>query len=157
MCGCTAWFVSDLVGNPKDWFFHKTAHILYTQDWLKDEAPEQDGEVFYNTSMPIIILVISHILYSQDWLKDEAPEQDGEVFYNTSMPIIILVISHILYSQDWLKDEAPEQDGEGFYNTSMPVIIFKMIEQNVSTLFYLVSRENLPLRFPTISDTNRAV
>ena len=89
VCGCTAWFVSDLVGNPKDRFFHNAAHISYTQDWLKDEAPEQDREGFYNTSMPVIILFISHILYSQDWLKDEAPEQDGEGFYNTSMPVII--------------------------------------------------------------------
>ena len=28
---------------------------MYIQDWLKDEAPEQDGEGFYNTSMPVII------------------------------------------------------------------------------------------------------
>ena len=27
-CGCTAWFVSDLVGNPEDRFSHKEAHIL---------------------------------------------------------------------------------------------------------------------------------
>ena len=25
--GCTAWFVSDLVGNPKDWFSHNKAHL----------------------------------------------------------------------------------------------------------------------------------
>ena len=27
-CGCTAQFVSDLDGNPKDWFSHKEAHLL---------------------------------------------------------------------------------------------------------------------------------
>ena len=26
-CGCTAWFVSDLVGNPEDRFSHNQAHI----------------------------------------------------------------------------------------------------------------------------------
>ena len=26
-CGCTAWFVSDLVSNPKDRFSQDTAHI----------------------------------------------------------------------------------------------------------------------------------
>ena len=26
-CGCTAWFVSDLVGNPEDQFSHNEAHI----------------------------------------------------------------------------------------------------------------------------------
>ena len=26
-CGFTAWFVSDLVGNPEDWFSHNEAHI----------------------------------------------------------------------------------------------------------------------------------
>ena len=26
-CNCTAWFVSDLVGNPEDWFSHKEAHV----------------------------------------------------------------------------------------------------------------------------------
>ena len=25
-CSCTAWFVSDLVGNPKDWFSHNEIH-----------------------------------------------------------------------------------------------------------------------------------
>ena len=28
-CGCTARFVSDLVGNPEDRFSHDAAHILY--------------------------------------------------------------------------------------------------------------------------------
>ena len=27
LCGCTAWFVSDLVGNPEDRFSHNEAHI----------------------------------------------------------------------------------------------------------------------------------
>ena len=27
-CGCTAWFVSDLVGNPEDRFSHNEAHIV---------------------------------------------------------------------------------------------------------------------------------
>ena len=27
--GCTAWFVSDLVGNPKDRFSHNKAHIIF--------------------------------------------------------------------------------------------------------------------------------
>ena len=26
-CGCTAWFVSDLVGNPEDRFSHNKAHL----------------------------------------------------------------------------------------------------------------------------------
>ena len=26
-CGCTAWFMSDLVGNPEDRFSHSEAHI----------------------------------------------------------------------------------------------------------------------------------
>ena len=26
LCGCTAWFVSDLVGNPKNGFSHDEAH-----------------------------------------------------------------------------------------------------------------------------------
>ena len=26
LSGCTAWFVSDLVGNPEDWFSHTKAH-----------------------------------------------------------------------------------------------------------------------------------
>jgi len=25
------------------------------QDWFKDEGPDQDGEGFYNTSLPVII------------------------------------------------------------------------------------------------------
>ena len=28
-CGCTAWFVSDLVGNPADWFSDVAAHIVF--------------------------------------------------------------------------------------------------------------------------------
>ena len=28
-CGCTAWFVSDLVENPEDQFSHNEAHIFY--------------------------------------------------------------------------------------------------------------------------------
>ena len=27
-CGCTAWFVSDLVGNPEDLFSHDEAHTV---------------------------------------------------------------------------------------------------------------------------------
>ena len=27
LCGCTAWFVSDLVGNPEDPFSHNKAHM----------------------------------------------------------------------------------------------------------------------------------
>ena len=27
-CGCTAWFVSDLVGNPEDRFSHNEAHMI---------------------------------------------------------------------------------------------------------------------------------
>ena len=27
LCGCTAWFVSDLVGNPEDQFSHYAAQI----------------------------------------------------------------------------------------------------------------------------------
>ena len=26
-CGCTGWFVSDLVQNPENWFPHDTAHF----------------------------------------------------------------------------------------------------------------------------------
>ena len=29
-CGCTAWFVSDLVGNPEDRFSHNEAQIIPT-------------------------------------------------------------------------------------------------------------------------------
>ena len=29
-CGCTARFVSDLVGNPEDWFSHNAAHMVTT-------------------------------------------------------------------------------------------------------------------------------
>ena len=29
LCDCTAWFVSDLVGNPNCWFSHAQAHILF--------------------------------------------------------------------------------------------------------------------------------
>ena len=28
-CYCTAWFVSDQVGNPEDWFYCQEAHIYY--------------------------------------------------------------------------------------------------------------------------------
>ena len=28
--GCTAWFVSDLVGNPEDRFSHNEAHLIGT-------------------------------------------------------------------------------------------------------------------------------
>ena len=31
-CGCTARFVSDLVGNPNCWFSHAQAHFLNHQD-----------------------------------------------------------------------------------------------------------------------------
>ena len=38
-CGCTAWFVSDLVGNHEDRFSHNEAHIYLGQsnsaDWIK--------------------------------------------------------------------------------------------------------------------------
>ena len=27
-CGCTARFMSDLVGNPEDWFSHNEAHMI---------------------------------------------------------------------------------------------------------------------------------
>ena len=27
-CGCTAWFVSDLVGNTEDWFSRDVAHNI---------------------------------------------------------------------------------------------------------------------------------
>ena len=27
LCGCTAWFVSDQVGNPEDRFSHNEAHL----------------------------------------------------------------------------------------------------------------------------------
>ena len=30
-CGCTAWFVSDLVGNPEDRFSHDLAYIISVQ------------------------------------------------------------------------------------------------------------------------------
>ena len=29
LCGCTAWFVWDLVGNPEDRLSHKEAHMIY--------------------------------------------------------------------------------------------------------------------------------
>ena len=29
LCGCTAWFVSDLVGNPKDQFSHNKAQMVH--------------------------------------------------------------------------------------------------------------------------------
>ena len=28
LCGCTAWFVSDLVGNPEDQFSQNEAHLM---------------------------------------------------------------------------------------------------------------------------------
>ena len=28
LCGCTAWFVSDLVGNPEDRFSQNEAHMI---------------------------------------------------------------------------------------------------------------------------------
>ena len=28
-CDCTAWFVSDLVGKPEDWFSHNEAQIMW--------------------------------------------------------------------------------------------------------------------------------
>ena len=28
-CGCTAWFVWDLVGNPEDQFSHNEAHLIF--------------------------------------------------------------------------------------------------------------------------------
>ena len=31
LCGCAAWFVSDLVGNPEDRFSHNEAHMLLTE------------------------------------------------------------------------------------------------------------------------------
>ena len=31
-CGCTAWFVSDLVGNPEDRFSRDEAHFIILQD-----------------------------------------------------------------------------------------------------------------------------
>ena len=38
------------------WLFNYIIHIIYhTQDWNRDEPPEQDGEGFYNTSLPVII------------------------------------------------------------------------------------------------------
>ena len=27
-CGCAAWFVSDQVGYPEDWFSHNEAHLI---------------------------------------------------------------------------------------------------------------------------------
>ena len=30
LCGCTAWFVLDLVGNPQDRFSHDEAHMIHT-------------------------------------------------------------------------------------------------------------------------------
>ena len=30
---CTAWFVSDLVGNPEDRFSHNEAHFLQNHNW----------------------------------------------------------------------------------------------------------------------------
>ena len=29
-CGCTVWFLSDLVGNPEDQFSHNEAHLKAT-------------------------------------------------------------------------------------------------------------------------------
>ena len=34
-CCCTAWFVSDLVGNPKDRFSHVAAHITHTFTFIR--------------------------------------------------------------------------------------------------------------------------
>ena len=31
LCGCTAWFVSDLVGNPEDRFSQNEAHLTWEE------------------------------------------------------------------------------------------------------------------------------
>ena len=33
ICGCTTWFVFDVVGNPKDRFSHNEAHMVFGLDW----------------------------------------------------------------------------------------------------------------------------
>ena len=33
-CGCTDWFVSDLVGNPEDRFSHNEAQVWTVFPWL---------------------------------------------------------------------------------------------------------------------------
>ena len=34
LCGCTARFVSDLVGDPEDWFFHNEAYFAFSSIWV---------------------------------------------------------------------------------------------------------------------------
>ena len=36
-CGCTAWFVSDLVGNPEDRFYHDSAHLSIIAGYMESE------------------------------------------------------------------------------------------------------------------------
>ena len=43
-CGCTARFVSDLVGNPKDWFSHNEAQITQGRQHRKLNENEQQNK-----------------------------------------------------------------------------------------------------------------
>ena len=45
--------------------------------------------------------------------------------------------------QDWNSEALPEADLDGFYNTSLPVFLFKMVDQNVRYLPFLVILINL--------------
>ena len=44
-CGCTAWFVSDLVGNPEDRFFFDMAHMILTLVIMAMERMNKRKEV----------------------------------------------------------------------------------------------------------------
>ena len=53
-CGCTAWFVSDLVGNPEDRFSHVVAHLV---NWDK----------FYQFSIKCMLLACRRMTICGFW------------------------------------------------------------------------------------------
>ena len=53
-CGCSAWFVSDLVGNPEGRFSHNEAHNA-----LAVSGPEWDVHAVFGPCLPQLLAVCS--------------------------------------------------------------------------------------------------
>ena len=66
-CNCTAWFVSDAFGNPKDRFSHFEAHIVLLFQDIKDGV--DDKKIHEKKGKSVVSLVYFGQGLIQDLLK----------------------------------------------------------------------------------------
>ena len=84
LCGTTAWFVSDLVGNPEDRFSHNEAQMMFAYAHSKGTHPVY----FAGRSAPMLfaVKIVQYIHFSKAettrfWLAYVADQARGYIMF----------------------------------------------------------------------------